>query len=116
MADNIYPEIRPEVLERFIHAARSVEGKTGGPRAMVETMTDLVKSYKDQFVDMYFPEDAEEARDPYTILSIYKVMRDAMDLYIRNQMELFHLDLTADEIGYYFQCELSREKEKAGNE
>ena len=106
--ERLYPLIRSEVLQRFYRADRLIEAHIGGTHAVDNLVTDIAKAFKDRLIAANFPEadDTELSTDPYFVLSIYKLLRNAMDTYIKGQIKTFGLDLTDDEKEFYFKCSL----------
>lgn len=100
------PPPRPEVLERLAGADKLVQERTGDVVRLRELVENFAETYKAQFVQSHFDSEREQALadDPYTILAIYRSLREALDWFIVDQIDNREMGLTAEEIDHYLRC------------
>ena len=96
--------VRPEIVLRFSDAERLVRHCTEGPGAIERLINDFVEAYRDQLMQTRVRQDGreEKAEDNYAVLAAYGLLRKALDQFIIEELRYRHIDLTPEELAWYF--------------
>jgi len=92
---------RPKLRAEAVEADRMVSEKLGPQEPLDQMVQDLLKGFKDHFLETHFSVDDPTVNNPYVILAIYRQVLNAVERFVAGEARQYQLDLSQEELDFY---------------